>query len=40
MIGSEADLNPNLLSPIEAAGLSEDEIREFGRLRRKRIRRY
>jgi hypothetical protein len=40
MIGEEADLNRNLLSLIEAAGLSEDEIREFGRLQRERIRRY
>lgn len=40
MIGSEADLNRNLLDLIEAAGLSEDEIREFGRLQRQRIRRY
>ena len=28
MIGEEADLNRNLLSLIEAAGLSEDEIRD------------
>ena len=40
MIGEEADLNRNLLSLIEAAGLSEDELREFGRLQRERIRRY
>lgn len=40
MIGEEADLNRNLLSLIEAAGLSEDEVREFGRLQRRRIRRY
>ena len=40
MIGEEADLNRNLLTLIEAAGLSEDEIREFGRLQRERIRRY
>ena len=40
MIGKEADLNRNLLALIEAAGLSEDEIREFGRLQRERIRRY
>lgn len=40
MIGEEADLNRNLLSLIEAAGLTEDEIREFGRLQRERIRRY
>ena len=40
MIGEEADLNRNLLSLIEAAGLSEEEIREFGSLQRERIRRY
>ena len=40
MIGAEADLNRNLLSLIEAAGLSDEEIREFGRLQRERIRRY
>ncbi len=40
MIGDEADLNRNLLSLIEAAGLSEEEVREFGRLQRERIRRY
>jgi hypothetical protein len=40
MIGEEADLNRNLLTLIEAAGLSDEEIREFGRLQRERIRRY
>lgn len=40
MMGEEADLNRNLLTLIEAAGLSQDEIREFGRLQRERIRRY
>ena len=40
MIGEESDLNRNLLSLIEAAGLTDDEIREFGRLQRERIRRY
>jgi hypothetical protein len=40
MIGEEADLNRNLLTLIEAAGLTEDEVREFGRLQRERIRRY
>jgi hypothetical protein len=40
IIGDEADLNRNLLSLIEAAGLSDEEIREFGRLQRERIRRY
>jgi hypothetical protein len=40
MIGEEADLNRNLLTLIEAAGLTDDEVREFGRLQRERIRRY
>jgi hypothetical protein len=40
MIGEEADLNRNLLTLIDAAGLTEDEVREFGRLQRERIRRY
>jgi hypothetical protein len=40
MIGEEADLNRNLLTLIEAAGLTEAEVREFGRLQRERIRRY
>ena len=40
LIGDEADLNRNLLTLIEAAGLTEDEVREFGRLQRERIRRY
>ena len=40
MIGTEVDLNRNLLDLVEAAGLTEDEIREFGRLQRRRIRRY
>lgn len=40
MVGTEADLNRNLLTLIQAAGLTDDEIREFGRLQRKRIRRY
>jgi hypothetical protein len=40
MIGEEADLNRNLLALIEAAGLTQDEVREFGRLQRERIRRY
>jgi len=40
MIGEEADLNRNLLTLIEAAGLTEEEIQEFGRLQRRRIRRY
>ncbi|HYN65153.1 MAG TPA: hypothetical protein VES36_11170 [Candidatus Limnocylindrales bacterium] len=40
VIGEEADLNRNLLTLIEAAGLSDEEIREFGRLQHERIRRY
>ena len=40
MIGTEADLNRNPLALIEAVGLGEDEMREFGRLQRDRIRRY
>ena len=40
MIGSEVDLNRNLLDLIEAAGLAEAEVREFGRLQRERIVRY
>jgi len=40
IIGSEADLNRNLLNLIEAAGLTEAEVREFGRLQRERIVRY
>ncbi len=40
LIGTEADLNRNLLDLITAAGLSAAEIQEFGRLQRKRIQRY
>ena len=40
LIGSETDLNRNLLDLITAAGLSAEEIEEFGRLQRKRIPRY
>lgn len=40
LVGSEQDLNRNQLSLIHAIGLSEEEIREFGRLQRDRIRRY
>jgi hypothetical protein len=40
MVCEEADLNRNLLTLIEAAGLTDDEVREFGRLQRERIRRY
>ena len=40
LLGSEADLNRNLLALITAAGLSDEEIHEFGRLQRERITRY
>lgn len=40
LIGSEADLNRNLLDLIAAAGLTDEEAREFGRLQRERIARY
>ena len=40
MLGTEADLNRNLLDLITAAGLTDEEIREFGRLQRTQIRRY
>ena len=36
LLGSEVDLNRNLLDLITAAGLSDEEIREFGRLQRPR----
>lgn len=40
MIGTEEDLNRNLVSLIESAGLTDDEVAEFGRLQRERIHRY
>ena len=40
MIGREVDLNRNLLDLVTAAGLTEEEIHEFGRLQRERITRY
>lgn len=40
LIGTEADLNRNLLDLIGAAGLTDEEAREFGRLQRERISRY
>lgn len=40
MIGTEVDLNRNLLDLIAAAGLTDEEAREFGRLQRERISRY
>jgi hypothetical protein len=39
-LGTEADLNRNLVSLVEAAGLDPDEAAEFGRLQRERITRY
>lgn len=39
-VGTEAELNRNLLTLIEAAGLSEEEVQAFGQLQRERIRRY
>ena len=40
MLGTEVDRNRNLLDLIAAAGLTAEEIQEFGRLQRKHIRRY
>ena len=40
LIGTETDLNRNLLDLITAAGPSAEEIQEFGRLQRRRIQRY
>lgn len=40
MLGTEADLNRNLLALVEAAGLTQEEVRQFGELQRERIRRY
>ena len=40
MLGTEADLNRNLLDLIQAAGLTDEEVIEFGRLQRQRIKRY
>lgn len=40
LLGTEVDLNRNLLELIEAAGLTSEEIHEFGRLQRKHIQRY
>ena len=39
MLGTEVDLNRNLLDLIAAAGLTDEEIHEFGRLQRKHLRR-
>jgi hypothetical protein len=39
-IGTEADLNRNLLELISAAGLTDGEIQAFGKLQREHIRRY
>jgi len=40
LLGTEVDLDRNLVSLIEAAGLDTEEVVEFGRLQRERIRRY
>jgi hypothetical protein len=40
LVGTERDLNRNLLDLIRAAGLEDAEIAEFGRLQRERIKRY
>jgi hypothetical protein len=40
LIGSEADLNRNLLDLITAAGLTSEEIHAFGVLQRQQIGRY
>ncbi len=40
MLGTEVDLNRNLLDLIAAAGLTAAEIHAFGRLQRRRIQRY
>lgn len=40
IVGTEADLDRNLLDLISAAGLTDEEVAEFGRLQRGRIRRY
>ena len=40
MFGTEVELNRNLLDLITAAGLTDDEVVEFGRLQRERIARY
>ncbi len=38
MLGTEKDLNRNLVSLLVAAGLTDDDVGEFGRLQH--IRRY
>jgi len=40
IVGTEVDLNRNLLDLIAAAGLTTEEIEAFGRLQREHIRRY
>ena len=40
MLGTEVELNRNLLDLVAAAGLTDDEVAEFGRLQRERITRY
>jgi hypothetical protein len=39
-LGTQADLDRNLVALVEAAGLDPDEVAEFGRLQRARIARY
>jgi len=40
ILGTQADLDRNLVSLVDAAGLDHDEVAEFGRLQRERIARY
>jgi hypothetical protein len=40
MFGTEVELNRNLLDLVAAAGLTDEEVTEFGRLQRERITRY
>jgi hypothetical protein len=40
ILGTEVDLNRDLLDLIAAAGLTAEEIHESGKLQRKHIRRY
>jgi hypothetical protein len=40
IIGQESDLDRNLMSLIEAAGLTQEEVADFGRRQRKRISRH
>lgn len=40
IFGTEVDLNRNLLDLVTAAGLTEEQVQEFGRLQRERVTRY